>query len=1494
MFSTEKQNLETTFGDNWPEGVSQTIKQFDEDNPYGGYGYMEITGDEKEYTLTYTTKMKNWDYDESIDDDDYFDRLLEYGAQFNTAYVETADGKEVGRTAASVFGSTGSVSKSFERVVSDDAGIRELEWKAGLNIPYAEEAGNVPAGITISEKVEGDGERHYFTQEQAEAAVAALKAEFGEDKFGTVTYLPSSYEGRYLGYEVKLLKDISAQEYGSNPTITYTTTFDTNGISGNETVKNTFKAGIHSNTAYYNYSKGVVKRGRRSVGGDFTDNDTSYISVDGTAEWQVEVNLNDAKNTENNFTITDTMPDGVTVTKVTVDGTKVYDAEDSTVSPSVQKWHSGGTSTWTTVLDGNNVVTKLTAGTAPAETKITIVYTCKVNDMPDTNERELFTLKNSVSVTDKGAVYDSAEQTTELDVDRTEVTPQKVSKTGSWNKDSQSLTYTVNLNAGEDKLGQDGSYRFYDKLSFHTSERDDTESGTSYRDIDLAPTSVKLYYGITEKVPNSDGRIETVVTRGSEVPADDWTWSNDTVQNGTQVTSTITMDVPDEKALVLVYVYDVNEFIKRQYDQNLGVTNTAEIEGYTDESAYHNEGNTKWEKSETSASFNKLTYQLIKVSETNYNQRLGGAEFDLYQYDSTAKKYNKVDLDPPLVTNEDGVIEIAFEENGRISPNIMYYVVETKAPSGYELPEKPELYYFYRNDPDAYAQTGIRHLPDPMPDDYVVIANKNQTGVIANRAIKKTTLPVTKRWLDEDGSTPIVPNAESIGASVYRSYRVRPEVDYENSSEVKIEYSSYGAARKLVYTTEKNAVYDLIITVPKSWDWRPEMTFKLDDGEDNVINAEYKNGASIETTSYWTGENHNIYVFSFNTGSEAHKFTGSIKASDEQLEQISINVLKHGAPGYITEDKPFKTITIQKPDEVSTEWTAEFTDLPTSGFVTVDGKEYYADFAYELVKELDIPEGYISEAVVEDGEAIITNVKMPTQKIKATKEWYNKDGAKIDAPEGAAITAAVNKLYSDDGVMVKLDYTFSDGVKGRVIGVVKAGSTAQLRFYGSQYYGLGTIKVKNGDETIEYAEARQVNIGDGKAYYYVPITADADVTCEATIGLASTDSIYDVRINNDGAEPTYIPYGVARTHILDASNNWTYTFTDLPIAENIDGTAKCMKYEIAEVGQYDGYMASVDDSDPDNVIIKNTEVDKEKAYELIINKKWMNKDGGEITPAADSVDYAVYKRYLKPAASGYNLTVTRQDKNGEDWCDNSGTFDCPVGSKVRVSLTYLNSKSTSTKDAVGWGFDAFDIINGDERIPVNKETVKTWEEIWTKDETNSYIYTEFITKGNVEISGKNSGHWSKSEMALGVEIVEKAQVISDNPEYITSPDPVLTGVLTAENGWTDKIYLDKTGIEDGTKVDYSYIVSETSSLTGWTTTYKVGENTFADTSEFEQTPISDDAVVDIINTAEDEEESFVLPETGGKGTLPYTVGGAFILIGAVLLYIKKYGGGQTV
>lgn len=66
------------------------------------------------------------------------------------------------------------------------------------------------------------------------------------------------------------------------------------------------------------------------------------------------------------------------------------------------------------------------------------------------------------------------------------------------------------------------------------------------------------------------------------------------------------------------------------------------------------------------------------------------------------------------------------------------------------------------------------------------------------------------------------------------------------------------------------------------------------------------------------------------------------------------------------------------------------------------------------------------------------------------------------------------------------------------------------------------------------------------------------------------------------------PVGSAVT--LDKDNDWKHAFTNLPLYEynKAEGKYTAIQYTVKETNTPEGYTASVDNSDPQNIVLTNT------------------------------------------------------------------------------------------------------------------------------------------------------------------------------------------------------------------------------------------------------------------------------------------------------------------
>ena len=124
---------------------------------------------------------------------------------------------------------------------------------------------------------------------------------------------------------------------------------------------------------------------------------------------------------------------------------------------------------------------------------------------------------------------------------------------------------------------------------------------------------------------------------------------------------------------------------------------------------------------------------------------------------------------------------------------------------------------------------------------------------------------------------------------------------------------------------------------------------------------------------------------------------------------------------------------------------------------------------------------------------------------------------------------------------------------------------------------------------------------------------------------------------------------------LSAKNNWTHTFSNLPLKAK----GKEIQYQVKEVGTVKGYTSTVDDSNKGNVVITNSRTPE--VTEVAVKKIWDDADNKEgLRPE---------KITVRLLADGQEVAVTEITAT-DNW---RGSFtDLPVykeGKKIAYTIT---------------------------------------------------------------------------------------------------------------------------------------------------------------------------------------------------------------------------------
>ena len=143
-------------------------------------------------------------------------------------------------------------------------------------------------------------------------------------------------------------------------------------------------------------------------------------------------------------------------------------------------------------------------------------------------------------------------------------------------------------------------------------------------------------------------------------------------------TSTLTFTLPDGQPLIVAYKYKYAGVL----GTNGPVENSASVNG-----KWSDDNNSSVTVQESSAGVNLKGITLVKVDAANQGKKLAGAEFTIYYW----KNGSWAEGPDGLSVKNDGQLALS-EDTANITYNVAYKLVETKAPSGYEVSGNP--YYF--------------------------------------------------------------------------------------------------------------------------------------------------------------------------------------------------------------------------------------------------------------------------------------------------------------------------------------------------------------------------------------------------------------------------------------------------------------------------------------------------------------------------------------------------------------------------------------------------------------------------------------------------------------------------------------------------------------------------------------------------------------------------------------------------------------------------------
>ena len=689
----------------------------------------------------------------------------------------------------------------------------ELSWKSTFTIPST----GADAGAKFVDELTNntsDNTAHYMTYQQVKDVFDQAKNIFGDKiykfkvKSGDQEYdfnsLDSKTDTKFTRFSFEFKDKFvpsDSNKDGYKVTLNYKSYADYSA-GGEIEFKNNVKFWDVNADASFKTKKDIKSSIVKSDGNNNTADTyvkTTDSGYDGTLTWIVKVTM-DKKATK--YTITDNMPEGISVQNVTVqlkynnqDQGFTYptlDGKNYTVDNSSNTYFTAGinTSCKKETSNGREVITTTVEKPKDANvvgweegSTIFLVYKCKADSAETLEAGKDLVYKNTASAkSDSNDKIGESSQTQIISKPKqdSENIPDSgdkvISKNGSWNDDEHKLNYTVLINPeGKTYLGAGKTLNFKDVLSYDKVTYVDS---TARWQVDLVPGTVKF----REAIKQDDGTYKP----GEVISDCKWTYdSQEASQDWQRSSKTINAIVPDGKAIMLTYTYSVKADLIQEWNDSkpkFNVSNAVSLEGVDNSKT---EIHTELKYTQSYSSFyvyKNNSFILYKTEEGNNGNLLPEAEFDVYKYDPSSTDSTKTSdgyvYVNKYVTDKNGKIVIDFDKS--MTYNTQYYVVEAKAPSGYVLPEEPAKTYFYFSSPDTAK------YPVTAPNDSLTgtcLANNYDIVYIGDETIPTTEISVDKKWVDSK-NRPINKTDGSIYLQLHQVDSSGNDVKYGDAVEV--------------------------------------------------------------------------------------------------------------------------------------------------------------------------------------------------------------------------------------------------------------------------------------------------------------------------------------------------------------------------------------------------------------------------------------------------------------------------------------------------------------------------------------------------------------------------------------------------------------------------------------------------------------------------------------------------------------------------------------
>lgn len=290
------------------------------------------------------------------------------------------------------------------------------------------------------------------------------------------------------------------------------------------------------------------------------------------------------------------------------------------------------------------------------------------------------------------------------------------------------------------------------------------------------------------------------------------------------------MVVPNEAAMILEYDCNVKD---GSAAANYDVSNTVTLSNQSKSSDSGFTYKVNADATATTAQF------VLRKKSSYYGVSLKGAVFTIYQYNKETKEWTKWagNSTGTLTTDKNGQASLAVLDSKTESclhPDVLYKLVETEAPTDYQLDDTPHYLLFRNNASAENEQQAFAKATDQADgtttltvDGETVNLNSNvQVGSDAGTTTAEysnvySNLTVRKFWLDADTRQPVEPAVDSIRIKVWQytdNDKDRTFFDEATLNETN-HWTATWSGDKLPLTDENGNAYHYLVEEETTGNW---------------------------------------------------------------------------------------------------------------------------------------------------------------------------------------------------------------------------------------------------------------------------------------------------------------------------------------------------------------------------------------------------------------------------------------------------------------------------------------------------------------------------------------------------------------------------------------------------------------------------------------------------------------------------------------------------